>query len=501
MKSFSVYNYLFVLCFLSLIETALGQKSLEVKPRHHITLKQAHQGTPYIDSLLLESYGRPKSNILAFYLESRTIFEQEKAAFTNPKIIALARKHQIDLISGPMLGDVQPDGTTFRLRPAHLEPLQLNIHTASGTLVNSYSFQHQKPGATYRIKVDKLHHATSYKYEILGDNKLVAKGRFKTAPKEGTKTETRIAFSSGFHKIGLHNPNLIQTILDREPTAMLLLGDLAVDDRDTHWGLHRSDYLLRDVAPAFQKLAAHIPLYASWDDHDYLNNDLSGLPKGVTKEDRDSLRTLWRDNWNNPKNLGEGIYFNTQIGDVEIIMLDTRSCRNLKKRGRYGSYLGEEQMTWLKKVLQKSTAKFKIMSSGTMWSDYVTKAKDSWGTWDTKAREEIFSLIEQENINGVLLISGDRHGARAFTLPQPSGFEFYEFEVASMGGVPGPPAMAEDDTHQLFGYEGLGLKAFGEFTFNTEKDKPEVTFRLIDESGVILEEYLLGYEKLIPIKS
>lgn len=266
MKRFSIYNYLIVLCFLSLIETAVGQKSLQVKPRHLISLKQAHQGTPYIDSLLLESYGQPKSNIRDFYLASRAIFEQEKAAFTDPEIIALARKHQIDLISGPpMLGDVQPNGITIWFRPAHLGRMQLNIHTESGNLVNSYPFQHKKPGETYRMKADKLHPATFYKYEILGDNKLVAKGRFKTAPKEDTKTETRIAFSSGFHKIGLHNPNLIQTILDREPTAMLLLGDLAVDDRDTHWGLHRSDYLLRDVAPpAFKKLAAHIPLYASW---------------------------------------------------------------------------------------------------------------------------------------------------------------------------------------------------------------------------------------------
>lgn len=367
-----------VYCLILSVQSGQAQTKENAKPRHLITLKQAHQGTPYIDSLLLESYGLPKSNIRDFYLASRAIFEQEKAAFTDSKIIELARKHQIDLISGPMLGDVQSDGITFWLRPAHLGRMQLNIHTESGNLVNSYPFQHKKPGETYRMKVDKLHPATSYKYEILGDNKLVAKGHFKTAPKDGTKTETRIAFSSGFHKIGLHNPNLIQTILDREPTAMLLLGDLAVDDRDTHWGLHRADYLLRDVAPAFQKLAAHIPLYASWDDHDYLNNDLSGLPKGVSKADRDSLRTLWRDNWNNPKNPGEGIYFNMQIGDVEIIMLDTRSCRDLKKRGRYGSYLGEEQMTWLKKVLQKSTAKFKVISSGTMWSDYVTKAKDSW---------------------------------------------------------------------------------------------------------------------------
>jgi alkaline phosphatase D len=133
-----------------------------------------------------------------------------------------------------------------------------------------------------------------------------------------------------------------------------------------------------------------------------------------------------------------------------------------------------------------------------MWSDYITNGKDSWGTWDTEAREELFDFIETENIPGVLLVSGDRHGARGFTIPRPSGFKFYEFGVASLGGVPGPVAMAEDTTSQLFGYHGTETIAFGEFTFNTREDKPLVIFRLINEYGNILEEHNLPYSKLTP---
>ena len=179
-------------------------------------------------------------------------------------------------------------------------------------------------------------------------------------------------------------------------------------------------------------------------------------------------------------------------------MLDTRSCRTIEARGQYGSYLGLEQQRWLKETLVNSKAPFKIVSSGTMWSDYISNGKDSWGTWDTLAREEIFSLIEKENISGVLFISGDRHGARGFTLPRPSGNVFYEFEAASLGGVPGPNAMATDTTNQLFGYHGSEVIAFGEFTFNTKHVSPVLTFRLIDESGNILEEHILSYEQLTP---
>jgi alkaline phosphatase D len=129
-----------------------------------------------------------------------------------------------------------------------------------------------------------------------------------------------------------------------------------------------------------------------------------------------------------------------------------------------------------------------------MWSDFITPGKDSWGTWDTLAREELFNFIETEGISGVLLVSGDRHGARGFTIPRPSGFQFYEFQVASLGGVPGPVAMADDTSNQLFGYLGKDFIAFGEFTFDTSGDRPAVMFRLIDEHGQILEEHNLNLE-------
>ena len=58
--------------------------------------------------------------------------------------------------------------------------------------------------------------------------------------------------------------------------------------------------------------------------------------------------------------------------------------------------------------------------------------------------------------------------------------------------------MAKDTTNQLFGYNGEGLKAFGEFTFNMEESDPQVMFRLIDEHGNIMEEHTFSYDKLTP---
>ncbi|MFC5624320.1 alkaline phosphatase D family protein [Algoriphagus winogradskyi] len=483
----------------TLFSTAtFAQRTDSIPVKHDVSLPQAHKGTLEIDSLLLDSYVRLPENIRKFYLEARSVFEDNAVDFTDERIVAAAANNDIPLIAGPMLGDIKENGVSIWLRPASKNLIEIEIADLAGKETKIYFFNPSVAGQAERIVLGNLSAATKYSYLMKIQGAEVAKGTFQTASKIEETSELRLAFASDFHKIGLHNPNLMEAILARDPMAMLLLGDLAVDDRDTNLSMHRSDYLLRDVSQAWKKLAANVPVYATWDDHDYLNNDLSGLPKGVSKEDREALRAIWAENWNNPKNESAGIYFNTRIADVEVIMLDTRSFRENERRGAYNSYLGEEQLSWLKDVLITSPATFKVISSGTMWSDFISDGKDSWGTWDTLGREELYKLIETENIPGVLLLSGDRHGARGFTIPRNSGFAFYEFGPASLGGVPGPEAIAKDSSTQLFGYLGQGLKAFGELTFSMNEEEPQVTFRLIDEYGNVMEEHSLLYRKLIP---
>lgn len=502
MKHLNIFTLCcFILTTIYSSNNCFSQNTNTIQSRHKVTLKEAHKGDLAIDTMLLDSYEILPENIRQFYMESRFIFSETiDANFTNAKILESAQKHNLALMGGPMLGNLKQDGVTIWLRKYSTAPITVKVVKLDDSIEKIYFKKNVNSGVEQRIVLDGLSANSDYKYEIYENKLKIAEGKFTTAPTSEEKSTFKVAFGSDFHKIGLHNPNLVTQILKRDPQVMLLLGDIAVDDRENKINMHRSDYLLRDISKPWQQLSANIPLYTSWDDHDYLNNDLSGIPKQFTIKDRDALRAMWHQNWNNPENKGEGIYFNTQIGPVEVIMLDTRSCRNVEKRGQYASFLGLQQQNWLKKTLKNATAPFKIISSGTMWSDDISKGKDSWGTWDTLAREEIFNLIEIENISGVLLISGDRHGTRGFTIPRPSGYSFHEFEAGTLGGVPGPNAMAKDTTNQLFGYKGTDVIAFGEFTFNTKGNKPQVTFRLIDEYGEILEEHVLSYNQLTPHK-
>lgn len=478
--------------------TWVAGEASPVEPTYRVSLNQAHKGTLEIDTRLLDSYGRLPENRRSFYLKAREILTASPGArLTDPKIIALAEQCELPLIGGPMLGNLGSNNITIWLRPGSSEALTVKVEGGKKQL--SFPVSDIKPGAAARVELEGLSANTEYTYHVVDKkDKTLANGTFTTAPEPEDERKLRISFGSCFHKIGVHNPNLMGLIAKRGNRAMLLLGDAAVDDREDRINLHTADYLLRDSSTAWRKLSANIPIYASWDDHDYLNNDKSGIPRNSKEKGRKELRRTWQENWINPAVDAEelGIYFTASIGAVDIIMLDTRSCRDMKIRGKRGSYLGEEQMTWLKKTLKASKANFILLSSGTMWSDCISNGKDSWGTWDEEGREEIFDFIEKEKIGGVLLLSGDRHGARGFRIQRPGGFTLYEFEAATLGGVPGPPAYAKDKSQQIFGYKGM--IAFGEFAFDMSNPDPEVTFRLINEAGEELEKHVLHRSRLIP---
>ena len=474
---------LFTLCL-----SVLYGDGLYVKPTHEVTLNIAHKGTLEVDTKLLDSYGKLPDDIRSFYLEARAILAQNpKARLNDLEIVNIAKNKGLDLISGPMLGDIQEDVVSLWFRPVEQGRFNVNLIDSQGE-TKSYSVESQVTGEPVRVRLNDLEANTEYSYQILNKSeKVLAKGEIRTPHLKNAQETYRITFGADFHKIGLHNPNLFKEILKRKPLAMFLYGDSATDGRKNNINMHEADYLLRDVSEPWRDFTAQVPVFASWDDWDYYANDASGSPNHINVG---ALRKVWQRNWVNPTldAKREGIYFSTRIGPMEYFMLDTRSCREIERKGKLGCYLGQEQHEWLKEALLKSTAPFKVISSGTMWSDYVSRAKDSWGTWDKKGREEIFNVIEENDIGGVLLLSGDRHGARAFRIPRNNSSGFYEFGIGNLGGVPGPVGVVKNCPDQLFGYNGPTQRSFGEFTFDMTKSEPEVTFRLINDYGKVMEK-------------
>ncbi len=418
---------------------------------------------------------------------------------SDKKYIEICNRYQLHLLGGPILGDIKQDGISIWLRTSMPSKVQIALSSKNRIVLSDTIYTKIENDLTGLFKTEGLTDATIYSYNvIINDSVEISDDNFcfKTLPIISDTAVTRIAFGSCCHRWGLGNAQLFSTIKKRKPSAMLIIGDIAVQDRNNHLGMHRADYLLRDFQPAWSDFACSIPVYTSWDDHDYFDNDKAGIPIGYTVEDRKNVRKIFINSWCNPSYglNDEGIYFKTKIGLCDIIMTDNRYFRS----GEENSFLGKEQMEWLKEQIINCGSPFLILSCGSMWSDFVSNGKDSWGVNDAKGREEIFKLIEDKNISGVLLISGDRHGARGFTIQRESGFEFYEFGAASLGARVGPPKTKPEWTSQLYGIDGTF--AFGEFTFKNTINEEFVIFRLIKENGDIIYSKKLALNDLTPKK-
>lgn len=466
---------------------------------------QEDKGGELKDQLhLLEQFKKPSEAVFRVYEAAYKILASKRdAAFADLANDAdfqrLCKDAGMTHLGGPMLGSITGDGVQVwvrTLRPAQVE-VRVTVEGTEKTFGPVASTVQTDLSAV--VPVTGLSPGTRYLYRVLVDGQAITLpdgAAITTAPLAEVPGKVRIAFGSCFHRWGLGNDKQSDTLLARQPAAMLLLGDIAVQDRDNNLGMHRADYLLRDFRPAWQHLTASVPVFATWDDHDYFNNDKWGIPKGYTDQDRIGVREVFVRSWANPSyGFGDGrggIFLRTRIGPCDVIMADNRYFRT----GEESSFLGDDQMKWLETQLLDCKGPFIILSCGTMWSDYISGGKDSWGKFDPKGRERLFRLIETKRIGGVLLISGDRHGARGVRIPRPSGFTFYEFEPASLGGRSGPPVFADDRSVQFYGI--AGKYAFGEFTIDATLADPTVEFRLIGDDGAAIHEMKLTRSELTP---
>lgn len=451
---------------------------------------------------LLNQWVQPPEPVQRLYAAAYKILAAKPTATflevgSHPEIQQICRETGIVHLGGPLLGALTENGVRVWVRTLQPAPVEVFVTVDGAERSFGPVPSTAETDLTAVVPVTGLKPGTRYAYRVLVDGKAIAlpsTAAITTAPRSDGPSQVRIAFGSCYHRWGIGNTKQADLMRRRGPAALLAIGDIAVQDRNNHAGLARADYLQRDFQPAWQGLVASIPVYAVWDDHDYFANDKAGIPKGYTSQDQIRVWEVFRHAWNNPAygfdDDRRGAFLRTRIGPCDVIMTDERYFRT----GQKGAFLGEDQMRWLEAQLLDCRGPFIILSCGTMWSDYVSRGKDSWGVWDPEGRERLFRLIEKHRIAGVLLISGDRHGARGFRLPRPSGFNFYEFEPASLGGRSGAPI--PNVPEKLFGIQGK--YAFGEFTVDATVADPTVEFRLIGENENIIYEIKLTRSQLTP---
>jgi alkaline phosphatase D len=278
------------------------------------------------------------------------------------------------------------------------------------------------------------------------------------------------------------------TIGFRNPQALLLLGDNVYIDFPQQFGeFHKYTYYRRQSRPEFRKLTSSVPIYSIWDDHDCAIGDSWMGPYRDKPSWKMSLLEGFRINWNNPGYGTEdwpACWFKFSIADVDFFMLDGRFYRT-NPYAENPSMLGPVQKAWLLKEVKQSKATFKVLASPVPWDFYTKdKSRDTWNGF-REEREEIFGFLEANKIDGVVLISADRHRSDARMIERRDGYPLYEFESSRLTNQHKHPLKPG----AIFGYNEK--PSFGLLNFNTTLSDPTVTYQIISIDNKVIHSLTL----------
>jgi len=318
---------------------------------------------------------------------------------------------------GPVLGDLTPTTVSIWMRDASPSTSRIDLYDTSGTQVHQSSARSlASTDNTVTVQLTNLEPDTRYAYVIDGAHE--ADWHFHTPPRNSK--QATIAFGS-CAKEAEGSGRVWNRINTLDPDALVLLGDTPYIDT-TELKTQRRRYREFAAFPPFAKLATHIPVYATWDDHDFGRNDTDGRLDG--KENSRRAFIEYRPNPTAGED-GKGIYTSFRQGPMEVFLLDTRWFARTEGEGLSWTLLGKQQWTWLERSLKASNAPFKVLACGMVFNGSVRPGKsDCWGVYASEYAR-LRTLIDR--IPGVVLVSGDVHWSRELEHNDTGDWPLVEF--------------------------------------------------------------------------
>lgn len=220
-----------------------------------------------------------------------------------------------------------------------------------------------------------------------------------------------------------------KTIKQANPQLFIMMGDNVYASKKENKPIV-DQYIKMNQIPEYRDVRESIPFLATWDDHDFGQND-----GGADNPEKDEARRVFLNYWSYlkftmPKDQ-QGIYHSRIIGTknrkVQIILLDTRWDRSpITRNPEYNAetnteqppkiflpnedpkarMLSEQQWKWLDQELGKSANLRLIVSSVQLIpNDHFF---EKWGNFP-KERQRFFNLLKKRKAKNTLILSGDRH--------------------------------------------------------------------------------------------
>jgi alkaline phosphatase D len=458
------------------------QELLKTDPKdleslYNLAVAQAHLG--YLDAAIATvkravDSGLPFSR---FLVGPRNILNPltESDAFKK-----IAMQYNISLLHGPMLGCLTDHSVRIWVRTLEESEIQIQLSESdkmTNPLMSKIVNSQEKHDYTALIDIEGLEPATQYYYNVIINGHPSFNSNlpvFQTYPVKGKRARFSVGFGGGAGYVP-PNERMWSVISSHKPSGFLFMGDnVYINMPEQPNGVHYYTYYRRQARSEFKRLVSSTASYAIWDDHDASTDDVWMGPYKNKPVWKLPLLEVFQQNWNNP-GYGDpewpGCWFDFSIADVDFFMLDGRFYRTNPFLDN-PTMLGPVQKKWLLEKLKKSQAKIKVIASPVPWSlASKGEARDTWNGFK-KERKEIFDFLAENKINGVILLSADRHRSDAWKIEHPDIYPLYEFSSSRLTNAHFHELMP----NALFGYNEK--QSFGFLTFDTSSPEPGVTYQI-----------------------
>lgn len=316
----------------------------------------------------------------------------------------------------------------------------------------------------YRVLVDDVAQSTGFTHKFKTFPSGSATFKFGVFADVAPRDNTAKVYKRALDKGALFAMQ-IGDLDHRDPTSLAEARTMHREMKDPS-KLHGADF----AEFALSKMSVvHV-----WDDHDYCGND-SDKNCAVRSDMWQAFDEHWP-TYTRP-NASAGLWHSFVVGDAEFFVLDLRSQRddngdtdNSDKSMLDGDEITDDQKDWLKDGLDDSTATWKfIVSSVTGNPTARPRATDAWKSFSTE-REELQDYIEDNNITGVIMLTGDLHTGGAIDDGTYNAFDLPEMCVPHTN-------LAVGNTRNLGTWsEGVtsGAKGFGLVTVTSSSVTLEV---------------------------
>jgi len=286
---------------------------------------------------------------------------------------------------------------------------------------------------------------------------------------------------------------IFETMRRKKSDFMLWLGDNLYylgRQYNSYDNMFDRNLKVRNLFPVLQVFLAQQPNYAIWDDHDYGWNDADR-----TFPLKDTSLKVFKGFWPNiysTKDSAKGNYFSYRYYDAEFFMTDDRFYRD-PEGDTSGLYFGPVQLAWLKNKLSSSNATFKFICSGSqvLNDSYYGESYAKY----PKERNNLLDFIAENNIKGVIFLSGDKHFSE-MSKRDWKGYPMYDFTSSPLTS----PVFKLHTSGFVNNYSLPGTllyrKNFGEISISGEPGNRTCKMEIFGKLGDKKWEYVINSSEL-----